>query len=86
VSRNRLREDVEHLREYMQSASSFRGPEVGNVWSLGTAYAGGVLARNWRDKMDQQRSEKERAEKRKKSDFRADLRRLALWRQQKRER
>jgi hypothetical protein len=81
-SRN-LRESVEQLREYMFSASAYPGPELGKMWSLGVGNAGTPQGKIYRDD-EEEKDEKERADKRKKPDFRPDLRRLSLWLQQRR--
>ncbi len=83
MSLRSLRENVELLREYMFSASAYPGPEPGKMWSLNVAYNGSPQARIFRQNEKDKEDEKQRAFKRKKADFRSDLRKLSLWLQQK---
>jgi hypothetical protein len=85
VSTQSLREHVALLREYMfAGGSSYPGPEPNKVFSLGMNYTGTADAQIFRDKDDAKRQEIERAKKRKRADFRRDLRKMSLWAQQKR--
>lgn len=77
-----LRESVEELREMMYSASAYPGPEPGKMWSL-DAGVGRPQGNIFRDREQEEKAEKEKAMRKRRADYRGDLRKLSLWLQQK---
>lgn len=75
-----LRESIDSLIEYM-AGGSYPGPEPGKLFSISTAYPGHPAARMQRDQ--EQEKEAKKLNKKKKADFRPQLRKLSLWLQQK---
>ena len=82
-SAKNLKEAVETLREYMQSASAYPGPEPGVGRQLDTGFAGQPHSSSFRNLGDDHLTDQEKADKRKKKDFRAALRHLSQWLQRK---
>lgn len=69
----------------MYSGSAYPGPEPGKMWSLDGG-VGSPQGRIFRDRYEMDKAEKEKAKKRRKADYRSDLRKLSLWLQQKHKR
>jgi hypothetical protein len=78
-----LRESIQNLVEYMYGSSAYPGPEPGKLWSLGLPGMGNPAGQIYADPRAMEKAKRDEEKRKKKADFRAHLRKMALWQAQK---